>query len=63
MIAVRYASSLVAVRKAGEIATNTAALCTARGLENTLMKLRSLSELLCYYADGAFAMGDRKRIV
>jgi hypothetical protein len=34
---------LVVLRRAGDIATNTDALCTARGLVNPLMKLRDLS--------------------
>ncbi len=63
ILAARYASSLVAVRRAGKVATNTAASCTAGGLACTLMKLRSLSESLCYLTDGDFAMGDRKGIV
>ncbi len=63
VIAARYASPLVAVSRAGKVMTNTAASCTAGGMACTLMKLRSLSEVLCYLNDGDFAMGDRKGIV
>ncbi len=50
-IAAGYASPLVAVRRAGKVATNTAALCIVRGLAYTLMKLRRLSKSLCYLTD------------
>ncbi len=63
MIAARYASYFMAVKRAGKVATNTAASCTAGGLACTLMKLRSLSESLCYLTDGDIAMGDGKGIV
>ncbi len=52
----------MAVRRAGKDATNIAASCTAGGLACTLMKLRSLSESLCYLTDGDFAIGDRKGV-
>jgi hypothetical protein len=51
VITAGYVSPLVAIRRAGDVATNTATLCTASSLADKLIKLRRLSEPLCYLTD------------
>jgi hypothetical protein len=63
VIAAVYTSPIVALRKAEKVTTNTARLCAASSLADTLTKLRSLSELLCYLTSIGFAIGDRKGVV
>jgi hypothetical protein len=53
---------LVALKRAGNDATNTATLLTVRGLAGTLLKFWSLLKSLWYLVDGDFATGDGKGV-
>ncbi len=57
-----YASPLVALRRAVNVAMHTAATWTTRGFADTLMQFGSLTESLCHLTDGDLATGDRERV-